>query len=231
MSDWPVMWALDGERKKPTAPIRSSGAWSRASARDRAMPAARSAMPGRASTPSLMARFLSGRPITSPPRVFLGAAENPCAPPHELRVERLAKKVLAGADFVQTNCVFDVGLLERFMSRVRDTGLDQTVFILVGVGPLPSPKAARWLHTHVPGIHIPDALIERVERASRPQEEGKKICIELIQQIREVKGVAGVHLMAYRREHLVEEIVEESGLRRQRQARADSATPASATRR
>jgi methylenetetrahydrofolate reductase (NADPH) len=173
------------------------------------------------------ARFLSGRPITSPPRVFLGAAENPCAPPHELRVERLAKKVLAGADFVQTNYVFDVGLLERFMSRVRDTGLDQTVFILVGVGPLPSPKAARWLRTHVPGIHIPDALIERVERASRPQEEGKKICIELIQQIREVKGVAGVHLMAYRREHLVEEIVEESGLLRLRQARADSATPPS----
>jgi len=177
------------------------------------------------------ARFLSGRPITSPPRVFLGAAENPCAPPHELRVERLVKKVLAGADFVQTNYVFDVGLLERFMTRVRDAGLDQAVFILVGVGPLPSPKAARWLRTHVPGIHIPDALIERVERASRPQEEGKKICIELIQQIREVKGVAGVHLMAYRREHLVEEIVEESGLRRQRQTRADSATPASAARR
>jgi methylenetetrahydrofolate reductase (NADPH) len=169
-------------------------------------------------------KFLSGRPITAPPRVFLGAAENPCIPPYELRAERLAKKVVAGADYIQTNYVFDVGLLERFMARVRDMGLDEKVFILVGVGPLPSPRAARWLRAHVPGIHIPDELIRRVEGSATPGEEGKRICIELIQRIREVRGVAGVHVMAYRREHLVEEIVEESGVLRERLAARSSRT-------
>jgi len=163
-------------------------------------------------------KFLSGRPITTPPRVFLGAAENPCIPPYELRAERLLKKVQAGADFIQTNYVYDVEMLERFMARVRDMGLDKEVFILVGVGPLPSPKRSRWLREHVPGIHIPDSLIERVERSAKPADEGKKICIELIQRIREVKGVAGVHVMAYRREHLVEEIIEESGILKERRA-------------
>ena len=172
-------------------------------------------------------KFLSGRRITTPPRMFLGAAENPCIPPYELRAERLAKKVMAGADFIQTNYVFDVDLLERFMARVRDLGLDKKVFILVGVGPLPSPKAARWLRSHVPGIHIPEGLIERVERSANPAEEGKKICIETIQRIREVKGVAGVHVMAYRREHLVSEIVEASGILAERHAHACGATPAS----
>ena len=163
-------------------------------------------------------KFLSGRPISTPPRMFLGAAENPCIPPFELRADRLAKKVMAGAEFIQTNYVFDVDMLDRFMARVRDMGLDKEVFILVGVGPLPSPKRARWLREHVPGIHIPDSLIERVERAAKPADEGKKICIELIQRIREVKGVAGVHVMAYRREHLVEEIIEESGILKERRA-------------
>lgn len=157
-------------------------------------------------------KFLSGRPLTTPPRVFLGAAENPCIPPYERRADRLAKKVMAGADFIQTNYVFDVELLKRFMTRVRDMGLHEKVFILVGVGPLPSPKTARWLRAHVPGIHIPDSLIARIEGAANPAEEGKRICIELIQQIREVEGVAGVHVMAYRREHLVEEIIEASGI-------------------
>jgi methylenetetrahydrofolate reductase (NADPH) len=157
-------------------------------------------------------KFLSGRKITSPPRVFLGAAENPCITPYELRADRLAKKVLAGADFIQTNYVFDVNLLERFMVRVRDLGLHEKVFILVGVGPLPSPRAARWMRANVPGIHIPDSLISRVERSANPADEGKKICVELIQQIREVRGIAGVHVMAYRREHLVEEIIGASGV-------------------
>ena len=161
-------------------------------------------------------KFLSGRPITAPPRVFLGAVENACIPPYELRADRLAKKVEAGADFIQTNYVFDVDLLERFMARVRDLGCDRKAFILAGVGPLPSPRAARWLRDHVPGIHIPDHLITRVERSANPGEESKRICIELIQRIREVKGIAGVHLMAYRREHLVEEIIEESGVLKQR---------------
>jgi methylenetetrahydrofolate reductase (NADPH) len=158
--------------------------------------------------------FLSGRKIVKPPRLFLGAAENPCVEPLEWRPERLAKKVEAGAEFIQTNYVYDLPRFEKFMARVRDLGLDKRVFILPGVGPLASAKAARWMRSKVPGIHIPDSVIERMERAEKPGEEGKRICIELIQQIKEIAGVAGIHIMAYRREHLVAEIVREAGINR-----------------
>ena len=114
--------------------------------------------------------FLSGRRITRPPRMFLGAAENPCVEPLDWRPERLAKKVEAGADFIQTNYIFDVPVFERFMARVRDLGLEGRVFILAGVGPLASAKAARWMRSNVPGIHIPDAVIERMRRPrNRPR--------------------------------------------------------------
>jgi methylenetetrahydrofolate reductase (NADPH) len=158
--------------------------------------------------------FLSGRKIVKPPRLFLGAAENPCVEPLEWRPERLAKKVAAGAEFIQTNYIYDLPRFEKFMARVRDLGLDKKVFILPGVGPLASAKAARWMRSKVPGIHIPDSVIERMEKAEKPGEEGKRICIELIQQIKEIAGVAGIHIMAYRREHLVAEIVREAGINR-----------------
>lgn len=158
--------------------------------------------------------FLSGRKIVKPPRLFLGAAENPCVEPLEWRPERLAKKVAAGAEFIQTNYIYDLPRFEKFMVRVRDLGLDKKVFILPGVGPLASAKAARWMRSKVPGIHIPDGVIERMEKAEKPGEEGKRICIELIQQIKEIAGVAGIHIMAYRREHLVAEIVREAGIAR-----------------
>lgn len=158
--------------------------------------------------------FLSGRKIVKPPRLFLGAAENPCIEPLEWRPERLAKKVEAGAEFIQTNYIYDLPRFEKFMARVRDLGLDKKVFILPGVGPLASVKAARWMRSKVPGIHIPDSVIERMEKAEKPGEEGKRICIELIQQIKEIAGVAGIHIMAYRREHLVAEIVREAGIDR-----------------
>ncbi len=175
--------------------------------------------------------FLSGRKITSPPKIFLGAAENPCIPPFETRADRLAKKVEAGAEFIQTNYIYDVDLFKRFMDRVRDMGLHERVFILAGVGPLASARAAKWMRTNVPGIHVPDAIIERLEGAEKQGLEGKKICIELIQKIREIAGVSGVHVMAYRREELVSEIISESGVlegrhasdrRRRRAARATS---------
>jgi methylenetetrahydrofolate reductase (NADPH) len=158
--------------------------------------------------------FLSGRKIVKPPRLFLGAAENPCIEPLEWRPERLAKKVEAGAEFIQTNYIYDLPRFEKFMARVRELGLDKKVFILPGVGPLASAKAARWMRSKVPGIHIPDSVIERMEKAEKPGEEGKRICIELIQQIKEIAGVAGIHIMAYRREHLVAEIVREAGIDR-----------------
>lgn len=157
-------------------------------------------------------KFLSGRTITNPPLLFLGAAENPCIPPYEWRPERLAKKVEAGAEYIQTNYIYDVPLFEKFMARVRDLGLDKRVYILAGVGPLASARAARWMRSNVPGIHIPDAVISRMEKAEKPGQEGKKICVELIQQMRDTAGVSGVHVMAYRKEHQVSEIIHESGV-------------------
>ena len=174
--------------------------------------------------------FLSGRRIIRPPHMFLGAAENPCVAPYDWRPERLAKKVEAGAEFIQTNYIFDLPPFERFMARIRDLGLDRRVFILAGVGPLASAKAARWMRSNVPGIHIPDPVIERLERAANPGEEGKRICIELIQAIRRIPGVAGVHVMAYRREHQVSEIISESGVLQGRaRSRPPIGRPVSAT--
>jgi 5,10-methylenetetrahydrofolate reductase len=157
-------------------------------------------------------RYLSGRKITTPPRVFIGAAENPFAPPRDFRALRLAKKIAAGAQFIQTQYCFDLPAFERFMAQTRDMGLDKKCFILAGVGPLASAKAALWMRAHVAGVHIPDAVIARLAGAKDQKGEGKRICIEMIQQLREVKGVAGVHVMAYRQEQYVSEIVHESGV-------------------
>ena len=158
--------------------------------------------------------LLSGRKLTVPPRVFLGAAENPFAPPLNWRAQRLAKKVEAGADFVQTQYVFDVGVFREFMARVRDLGLHERVYILAGVGPLKSPKAAEFMRTRVPGVVIPDAIIDRLNKTPRERwrDEGMNICVEIIQQVCEIKGVAGVHVMAYRQEEVVAEIVHRAGL-------------------
>ncbi|MBX6322368.1 MAG: methylenetetrahydrofolate reductase [Rhodospirillaceae bacterium] len=169
-------------------------------------------------------RFLSGRRITVPPQVFLGAAANPFAPPYDHRVEHLGKKIEAGAQFIQTQYCFDVPLLERFMARARELGFTERCFILVGVGPLASARAARWMRAHVPGVHIPDAVIARLEGAADEKREGKRLCIELIQRIAEVKGVAGIHVMAYRQEELVSEIIIESGVLKNRQRPAKERT-------
>ena len=159
---------------------------------------------------------MSGRKLTTPPRVFLGAAENPFAPPHDFRVIRLGKKIDAGAQFVQTQYCFDLAMLKRFVIKARDMGLDRRCFILVGVGPLASAKAARWMRANVPGVHIPDAVIARLEGSADQRAEGKRICIEMIQALQDVPGVAGVHVMAYRQEQKVAEIVHEFGVLRGR---------------
>jgi 5,10-methylenetetrahydrofolate reductase len=157
-------------------------------------------------------RFLSGRRLSKPPEVFLGAAANPFAPPYDFRPIRLAKKIAAGAQFVQTQYCYDVPMIEEYMERVRDLGLHETCFILVGVGPLASARAARWIRANVPGVHIPEAVVRRLEGAAKQKLEGKRICIELMQQIREIEGVAGVHVMAYRQEQTIAEIIDESGV-------------------
>jgi 5,10-methylenetetrahydrofolate reductase len=155
--------------------------------------------------------FLSGRSIAHPPKLFLGAAGNPFAASLEARIDRLRRKIAAGAQFVQTQYCFDLERLERFMRLAREEGLHEAARIVVGVGPIASAKTARWLRSHVPGVHLPDAVVARLERASDPREEGRRICIELIRGIREIDGVAGVHLMAHRQERMVPSIVAESG--------------------
>ncbi len=158
-------------------------------------------------------QFLSGRQLTSPPRVFLGAAENPFAPPLEWRPQRLAKKAEAGAEFIQTQYIFDVPVFERFMAQVRDLGLHEQLFILAGVGPLRSPKAAQFIRTRVPGVVIPDAVVDRLNKTPKPRwvEEGMQICVEIIEQVRAIPGVAGVHVMAFRQEEMVAEIIRRAG--------------------
>ncbi|HLF26318.1 MAG TPA: methylenetetrahydrofolate reductase [Anaerolineae bacterium] len=158
--------------------------------------------------------FLSGRKITVPPRLFLGAAENPFAPPVHWRAQRLAKKAEAGADFIQTQYVFDVQVFREFMARVRDLGLHERLYILAGVGPVKSPKAAEFMRTRVPGVVIPDSVVERLKKTPREQwrEAGIELCVEIIQQVREIEGVAGIHVMAYRQEEVTAEIIRRAGL-------------------
>ena len=158
--------------------------------------------------------FLSGRKLSVPPRLFLGAASNPFAQPYDWRPLRLAKKVQAGAQFIQTQYCYDVPRFRTFMQKVRDIGLDEKVYIIVGVGPLRSERAAEYMRTNVPGVRIPDEVLERLRKTpqERRRDEGKKICVEIIEQVREIRGVAGVHVMAYRQEELVAEIIHEAGL-------------------
>jgi len=157
-------------------------------------------------------QFQSGRRITCAPRLFLGAAANPFVPPFEFRPLRLAKKIAAGAQFIQTQYCFDVERFEQFMKSVRALGLHRDAFILVGVGPLASARAAEWIRSNVPGVHIPDAVIERLAKSSNQKEEGKRICIETMRRLKEIEGVAGLHVMAYRQEEMVAEIIEQSGV-------------------
>lgn len=157
-------------------------------------------------------QFLSGRKLTSPPRVFLGAAANPFGPPLDYRPLRLQKKIEAGAQFVQTQYCFDLDLLRTYMARVRDLGLTERCYILIGVGPMPSAKTAAWIRDNVPGVHIPDEIIRRLLGAKNQREEGLKICVEMIQAVKEIEGVHGVHVMAYRQEERVPEIISASGV-------------------
>jgi 5,10-methylenetetrahydrofolate reductase len=157
-------------------------------------------------------KFLSGRKLTTPPAVFLGAAINPFAPPYEFRPYRLAKKIAAGAQFVQSQYCFDVPMFREYMKRVNDLGLTEQCYVLCGVGPLASAKTARWIRANVPGIHIPDAVIARLEGAADQKKEGKQLAIDIINEVKEIEGVSGIHVMAYRQEEFVAEIVHESGV-------------------
>lgn len=152
-------------------------------------------------------RFETGRPLTSRPHMFLGGAANPFTDPLDWQPLRLAKKIAAGAQFIQTQYCYDVDLLRRYLARVDDLGLTGKVFILVGVGPLASAKSADWMRKHVPGVHIPESVIKRLAGAEKQKLEGRRLCVDLIQEIRQLKGVHGVHVMAYKQEEQVAEII------------------------
>ena len=156
--------------------------------------------------------FLSGRKLDTSPQLFLGAAANPFVPPFDFRPLRLKKKIDAGAQFIQTQYCFNVARLKAYMQEVNDMGLTDKVFVLIGVGPLKSAKSAEWIRSNVPGIVIPDGVIKRLKGSQSQANEGKKICLEIIQEVLEIKGVSGVHVMAYRQEELVAELITESGI-------------------
>jgi len=170
--------------------------------------------------------FASGRKLGDPPRVFLGAAENPFVPPFDFRPHRLAKKIAAGAQFIQTQYCFDLPRFRHFIDRSGDLGLLDKCFILPGVGPLASARTADWMRRKIPGVHIPDAIIKRLEGAVDQKAEGRNICIEMIQQLREIEGVSGIHVMAHRQESSVAEIIERSGVLGGRVPWAPSREPA-----
>lgn len=159
-------------------------------------------------------RFLSGQEIHGRPDLFIGCVENPFADPFDIRALRLAKKVRAGAQFVQTQCVFNVDKFARWMEMVRDLGIHRKAFILAGITPMKSPGMARYMKDSVPGMDVPDRLMERM--GSVPKEkwrgEGLDICLETIDAVRNIEGVAGIHIMAIEWEDIVPEIVKKAGL-------------------
>jgi len=158
--------------------------------------------------------FQGGAEMKGAPKMFIGAAANPFADPFELRVMRLAKKIEAGADFIQTQCIFNVDKFERWMEGVRKMGLHKKCYILAGVTPCKSLGAARYMSKNVPGMDVPQEIIDRMEAAPKGKkaEEGVAICVETIERLKKVEGVAGFHIMAIEWEEKVEEICERAGL-------------------
>ena len=159
-------------------------------------------------------KFQGGDDILNPPKMFIGAAANPFADPFELRVARLAKKIKAGADFIQTQCIYNLDKFEQWMEGVRDRGLHEKVNIMAGITPMKTVGMAKYMKNRVPGMDVPDEIIKRmagVPKEKQP-EEGIKISIEAIDRLKTVEGVKGFHIMAIEWEQKVPEIVERAGL-------------------
>lgn len=156
----------------------------------------------------------NGTEISPRPDFFIGAAANPFAPPHEYRPFRLAKKVAAGARFVQTQLVYNVERFRTYMAKVCDLGLDEKVYILVGVGPIKSARQASFMATKLAGMDVPQEIVDRMEKTPKAAQpaEGIRICSEIIEQVREIPGVAGLHIMAVRWAESIPEIVTRAGL-------------------
>jgi len=157
---------------------------------------------------------MSGFVLNVAPKFFIGAAENPFADPLDYRVLRLAKKVSAGADFIQTQSVFDIERFEEWMRQAREYGLTDRVYILAGITPLKSARMAKYISTKVAGMSVPEAVVRRMEGVPKEKaaEEGIRICLETIEKLREIKGLRGIHIMAVEWEDKVPEIVTRAGL-------------------
>ena len=172
-------------------------------------------------------RYLSGREIRPAPELFPGATENPFAPPYDFRPLRVQKKVEAGARFLQTQITYNVPRFAAFMARVRDLGLDGRIAILAGVAPVRSARSARYMQERVPGMEVTDAIIRRMDQAgpgrSGSEEEGLRIAVEIVEQLREIKGLAGIHLMPIHWEEAVSEIASRARLEPARRALAATA--------
>jgi methylenetetrahydrofolate reductase (NADPH) len=159
-------------------------------------------------------KFQGGDDILNPPKMFIGAAANPFADPFELRVARLAKKVKAGTNFIQTQCIYNLDKFEKWMEGVRDRGLHEKVNIMAGITPMKTVGMAKYMKNRVPGMDVPDELIKRmagVPKEKQP-EEGIKISVEAIERLKAVEGVKGFHIMAIEWEEKVPEIAEKAGL-------------------
>ncbi len=159
-------------------------------------------------------KFLGGAEIDEPPKIFIGGAANPFATPHEWRVHRLAKKVAAGVDFIQTQCIFNMERMRTWVKEAVDMGLTEKVYILAGITPMKSVGMARYMKLKVPGMDVPDEIIKRLQGVDKKKvaDEGIKIACEQIEEFKEMKGVAGVHLMAIEWEHKVPEIAERANV-------------------
>jgi methylenetetrahydrofolate reductase (NADPH) len=157
-------------------------------------------------------KFLCDEAVSGEMPLFIGAAANPYADPYDYRVVRLAKKVKAGADFIQTQGVFDVDKFAKWMEMVTHRGLDREVHILAGVIPMKSAGMARYMRDYVSGVYVPDELVTRMEDAQETKEEGIRICLETIEQLKEIPGIHGIHIMAVGWEDIVPTLVEKAGL-------------------
>jgi 5,10-methylenetetrahydrofolate reductase len=157
-------------------------------------------------------KFLCGEAVSGEVPLFIGAVENPFADPFEYRVIRLAKKVKAGADFIQTQAVYDVVKFAKWIEMVRDQGLDKEVHILAGVIPIKSVGMVRYMRDNVSGVSVPNEIVTRMEDAKDTKEEGVKIILEIIEQLKEIDGIHGIHIMAVAWEDIVPVIVERAGL-------------------
>lgn len=156
--------------------------------------------------------FPTGRKIDPRPELFIGAADLPRMPDQDFNASGLLAKISAGANFFQTQFAFDIEILKQYMKAIRDAGVTEKAYYIVGLGPLSSAKSAKWMDENLFGVNIPEKVIKRIEGANDQKAEGQKICIELLEQFKEIDGIHGAHLMGPRQEQTIADLVSKAGL-------------------